>query len=182
MKAKGDLPCPQFVSLSLDGAKRIESLLVMKSLPWLMDRFFLASSNKQLTEFSEANNKWMVSSSDTEQGDSETQESHCGRYYVLTHDEQKIIEFWLGAFFNKTLCTKSGDTFSEQPRFLFDISIEDYEHLPLDKTGWYEIKKWKRAVREITLDNRGSKFSDIVNSVVEVLKEIIHGYVQSSSE
>lgn len=184
VKAKGELPCPSFVSLSLDGAKRIESLLVMKSLPWLMDRFFLASSNKQMTEFSEANNKWMVSSSDTENGDSETQGSHCGRYYVLTHDGQKIIEFWLGAFFNKTLRTESGDKFSKQPRFLFDISIEDYEHLPLDmdKTGWYEIKEWKRAVREITLDNRGSKFSDIVNSVVEVLKEIIHGYVQSSSE
>ena len=173
VKSKGDSPLPECACLTIDEAAKIKSLLAMKSFPWLMDRFFLPLINEKLVN--EADKKWNVSSFDTATKDSEVQNSHCGRYYILQHDGQRYIEFWFGVLFNNTLSTNNGECFSEHPQIIFDISTEDFLHLQsviVDKSVWYEIKKWKRFVREIA-SNDSSKFVDIVADVVGVINSII---------
>ena len=191
VKAKGEAPLPSSVCLNIDGAARIKSLLVMKSLPWLLDRFFLSSANKQLSQLGGANNMWEVSSPDAGPRDSEKQDSHCGRFYTLMHNRQKYIEFWIGALYDNSLSIQTGFPFSEQPKILFDVSKDDFERtrltsVPDDKFQWYEIEKGKRVVCEIKPSEIGkigkigeNKFCDIVNCAVAIIKTIIDGKVIS---
>ena len=181
VKAKRKAPLPSSVCLNMDGAARIESLLVMKSLPWLLDRFFLSSANKLLSRLGGAKNKWEVSSPDAEPRDSEVQNSHCGRYYTLRHNGQKCIEFWIGALYDNSQSTNEGVPFSKQPKILFDVSKDDCKcagiKLVSDKEfQWYEIKEWKRVVCEITPSESGeNKFCDIVKRAVEIISKTFFG-------
>ena len=177
VKSKGKEACPQCICLSINEATKFEPLLVMKSLPWLMDRFLLKSLNGNLAKISTDNNKWNVSLSDTSKNDLEKQESHCGRYYVLQHNDQRYIEFWLGAVFNSNLYINNTKVlFSENPKILFDVSKEEYERLPQEvkePEKWYIIEGWKSMVREIPVDENGSQFSEIIQGVVNILNKII---------
>ena len=177
VQAKGESPCPPSVCLTLEGAARFESLLAMKSLPWLMDKYILSSAGKQLVEVNKTNITWSLSSTDAEHRDSESQGSHCGRYYILQRNGQRYIEFWLGVFYNNSLRTQSGVTFSEHPQFLFDMSKDDYERIKSgmhDKAAWYEIKEWNLVVCDMPVGEHGSgRFCDVMDSVFTLLRTII---------
>ncbi len=181
VRAKGEKQYPQSACPTADDAARFESLLAMKSFPWLLDRYFLALSRKALDEISnESGTIWSLSSSDTEHDDSESQDEYCGRYYTLNRDNEKYIEFWIGINFDKkTKHPKTQDVFSKQPysehpEILFDISKDDYGRIKAEgdsKTEWYELNEW-RVVKIINLENNG-RFCDLVNAVLSVLENLI---------
>lgn len=180
---KGNITCPTTVCYTVDEAAKFKTLLTMKSLPWLLDKFFLSLVNKQLSDNNliETSDKWSISSSDFEHNDSEQQDSHCGRYYVLKYQGQKVIEFWIGVLFNNSLKTKTGDNYSLKPKLFFDMSKQDYDYACLhfleDTTEWYELQEWRRVVCELSSENEmGDKFCDIVTKAGEILETIIQGY------
>ena len=172
VKAKGGKPMPDFACLSVDEAVRFIPLLAMKSLPWLLDRYYLSLANPKLPT------SWEIVSPERPGKDAEVQNSHCGRYYALQKNGQTILGFWLGMFYNATF------KFAEHPIFAFDIATRDYEWIQPNLSQvfkWHDIAAWNRHICEIPLKDQGESFRDVVDSVVEVILEIIRGEEQKAN-
>lgn len=153
---------PDCITLNQNDAVNLEYLLAAKSLPWLMDKYFLAMANEKLVKYSKDNCKWELSSTCAEHNDSEVQGSHCGRYYTLHLNNQRYIEFWLGVYYN-----------GPDAKFIFDISDVDYNRISSSENSndWYKIEGWNsRVVHNIAFNEMRMPFTDVANSVMELLK------------